>query len=1009
LLVFLLLVIIRRKMPLITQIQNRKEKRKQARVGKKRKHQPQEQEQTPAPIEKPARDSDEPSKRPKTKTNESLEKQEDSKKLKDVKKKTSSSGGGGGDDASSRGDRFGHPDVMAALQRDDDEIADLEAKLGLGKKKGKEKKKLHKEYAKLEGFGDDFGDFLDDLDDIILRVTKPSRDDDDDDEKDHESDDESEDQVDNDDEQDEEQVRNVKDSKRGKTNTKSKTEEDPYGRLDPDIAASIRRDDEEIADLEAKMGLKSKKAKSKLYKEYSKLEGFGDDFGDFLDDLDDVIVRVTRPKEGAKEHKKARVSDDDDDDDEQMEMDNGDDESDDDSEGEELVPMKEPFDQLDEDDSVLEELERLEGSSASDEDEMSDDDNNNDNSGNSEDDEEEEESDDDDKAEPDHDVQDTYQPSRGEDIYGNEVDASGSNGAKPKKYIPPHLRKKEEEKEEENDQDRQERLRIIQQLLNRSLNRLSEDTMIPIAQSVAQLYPSHPSMMVHEMIWKNTKTACVAPPMLMTGLIPVYVACLVGVHIQTGDTIQLGEYLLEMVVTELWKLLEAVRSDMANSASGEDGDDADPISDKKSKPICNMILILCYLYNYNIVHCSFLYGVIRNLIESFSELDIECLLLLLNHCGRALRSDDPSALKEIVLLVQRKKSQHSKAGSASRVDYMVTAIMDLKNNKRRKQDAVHSDKASKLRKLLGRIKSTAASSNSAKTPSESSLRISLDDILNAETKGRWWKVGASWIGNQYRFSDTGKGDNESAENEAKATESGKNSEQDDQLMRLASKYRMNTERKRAIFCIIMGGSDCEDAFEKLCRGDMLKNRSERDTIRVLMECCGNEKSYNKFYGHLASRLCEYQPQCQFSFQLAFWDIFKQFDSMGVRKAANLAKLLFHLVAVDHSLKLMSVVKVIDMSDDEIEENALIFLTVFFSSILEHFEDPSPLKALFMSPPQKNIDPSKDDEDEGNQASVLVFFLETLKKSPKNQKGSRFRKNFKATVKVLDTDGMEDMF
>jgi nucleolar MIF4G domain-containing protein 1 len=336
----------------------------------------------------------------------------------------------------------------------------------------------------------------------------------------------------------------------------------------------------------------------------------------------------------------------------------------------------------------------------------------------------------------------------------------------------------------------------------------------------------------------------------------------------------------------------------------------------------------------------------------------------------------------------------------------LTAITDLKNNKRRNQDTLYTEKTSKLRKFLGRIKSIAAKSNKAKTSSEASLRISLKDILDAETRGRWWKVGASWAGNQYRFSDGSKGPN----NEDDVKESNdKNSEQDEELLKLASKFRMNTDRKRGIFCIMMGGADCEDVFEKLCRSSMLKNQSERDTVRVLLECCGNEKSYNKFYGHLADRICEYQPQCKFSLQLAYWDAFKQFDTMDARKAANLAKLLLHLVVTKHTLRLMAVLKAIDVSDGDMEETSMLFLTILMSSILEHYEDPSQAKALFASTPSKKEDSTREEQDEGIRASLLVFFLETLKASPKNEKGSRFRKNYRAVIKELDTDGFESMF
>jgi nucleolar MIF4G domain-containing protein 1 len=199
---------------------------------------------------------------------------------------------------------------------------------------------------------------------------------------------------------------------------------------------------------------------------------------------------------------------------------------------------------------------------------------------------------------------------------------------------------------------------------------------------------------------------------------------------------------------------------------------------------------------------------------------------------------------------------------------------------------------------------------------------------------------------------------------------------------------------------------------------MLKNRAERDTVRVLTECCGNEKSYNPFYSLLASRMCEYQPQCKFSFQLAFWDIFKQFDDLKARKVANLAKLLYHLVAKHQSLRL-HVLKVIDMAPAEISENALIFLTVFFSTIFESFDDPAEVHQLVSNGLHSGrtkadtdeifaSDGGDDADSEGLRESLSIFFLQTLKSSPKNKKKSKFRANFKAAVKACESDGLDSM-
>eukprot|EP00546_Thalassionema_frauenfeldii_P010864 CAMPEP_0178930924 /NCGR_PEP_ID=MMETSP0786-20121207/21591_1 /TAXON_ID=186022 /ORGANISM="Thalassionema frauenfeldii, Strain CCMP 1798" /LENGTH=284 /DNA_ID=CAMNT_0020607677 /DNA_START=324 /DNA_END=1178 /DNA_ORIENTATION=+ len=274
----------------------------------------------------------------------------------------------------------------------------------------------------------------------------------------------------------------------------------------------------------------------------------------------------------------------------------------------------------------------------------------------------------------------------------------------------------------------------------------------------------------------------------------------------------------------------------------------------------------------------------------------------------------------------------------------------------------------------------------------------LDDILNVDSKGRWWKVGASWIGNQYKHSEEGGVKNTT---ESSLSASQQNGEEEEELLQLASKHRMNTDTRRSIFCIIMGSSDCDDAFEKLVRAGMLKNRCERDCVRVLMECCGAEKNHNPFYSHLAAHMCDYQPQCKFTFQLAFWDIFKQWDAVTHRKASNLSKLLFHLVAIKQSLK-MNILKTLDVED--MEETALIFLTIFFSKIFESIEDESAVSALF----QQGLTKRKiaDEEEDRLRENLSVFFLQTLKLSPKNKKNSRFRTNLKVAIKACETSELD---
>ena len=79
------------------------------------------------------------------------------------------------------------------------------------------------------------------------------------------------------------------------------------------------------------------------------------------------------------------------------------------------------------------------------------------------------------------------------------------------------------------------------------------------------------------------------------------------------------------------------------------------------------------------------------------------------------------------------------------------------------------------------------------------LRVSLQDLLSAEKKGKWWLVGAGWSGNPL------------VEREAalfeKAPERGPKRRavvpEDETILELARKQGMNTDIRRSVFLVLM--------------------------------------------------------------------------------------------------------------------------------------------------------------------------------------------------------------
>jgi nucleolar MIF4G domain-containing protein 1 len=142
--------------------------------------------------------------------------------------------------------------------------------------------------------------------------------------------------------------------------------------------------------------------------------------------------------------------------------------------------------------------------------------------------------------------------------------------------------------------------------------------------------------------------------------------------------------------------------------------------------------------------------------------------------------------------------------------------------------------------------------------------------------------------------------------------------------------KFNTVSRRNIFVIIMSSRDINDAFERLSRLD-LKGKQDREIIRVLVECCGQEKNYNAFYAELCSLLCHHNRQYKTTTQFTYWDFFKslQEGTVSDRKVINLARLLSHLV-MSFYLPL-AIFKPLDMTT--VPNNAvLLFLATFFMSL-----------------------------------------------------------------------------
>ncbi|GMP84475.1 hypothetical protein CsSME_00037991 [Camellia sinensis var. sinensis] len=437
------------------------------------------------------------------------------------------------------------------------------------------------------------------------------------------------------------------------------------------------------------------------------------------------------------------------------------------------------------------------------------------------------------------------------------------------KYVAPHLRSRVAKESEEFSQIRR-RVRGL-------LNRMSESNVESVTREISTIFRSVARDTGSKLITEEVLASCSGGPCGNEQYAAVFAAFVAGMASLVG--IDFGAKLL----ASLAKCFEQ------------------PHYAKQAVPL--LIFFSDLIYDFMIM-----------LSKRLMEIDASTILTILQCCGMNLRGDDPAAMKDFVLSVQNRANELKASSgngqantSSKRMEFMLETIFDIKNNKRRAKE--DTPRHTRIKKWLQKLRVEGILIRGLKW----------SRLVDPDKKGQWWLSGdmASTTSNFEEVASTM--DKESLEAQ--------------KLLQLAAVQRMNTDVRRAIFCVIMSGEDYVDAFEKLLRLD-LQGKQDREIVRVLVECCLQEQIFNKYYSVLAIKLCSHDKNHKITLQYCLWDHFKGLESMQLMRSMHLSKFVAEMVT-SFTLSL-AVLKAVDFSDTtQLTPKRIKHFQMLFEAIFEH--------------------------------------------------------------------------
>lgn len=152
-----------------------------------------------------------------------------------------------------------------------------------------------------------------------------------------------------------------------------------------------------------------------------------------------------------------------------------------------------------------------------------------------------------------------------------------------------------------------------------------------------------------------------------------------------------------------------------------------------------------------------------------------------------------------------------------------------------------------------------------------------------------------------------------------------------------------TVLKRAIYLTIMSSRDHEEVVHKLRKMALTPGQQQSHVCRMVVHCCSQERTYLKFYGLIAQRLCVVDRDYQLEFESLFEETYETIHNYDNNMLRNVARLFAHLFFTD-ALP-WTAFKCVKLNENDTTAASRIFIKILFGDIAQYLGLPRLVKRI----------------------------------------------------------------
>ena len=100
-----------------------------------------------------------------------------------------------------------------------------------------------------------------------------------------------------------------------------------------------------------------------------------------------------------------------------------------------------------------------------------------------------------------------------------------------------------------------------------------------------------------------------------------------------------------------------------------------------------------------------------------------------------------------------------------------------------------------------------------------------------------------------------------------------------------------------MYLTIQSSLDYQECVHKLLKMQ-IKPGQEKELCNMILDCCAQQRSYEKFFGQLAQRFCQIKKEYVGPFEEIFKEQYETCHRLETNKLRNVSKMFGHLLITD---------------------------------------------------------------------------------------------------------------